>query len=445
MMSLFTFGSALPISTITVALPEIANDLGLSAKTLSWIPLIFLLASVILVLPCGRIADLYGRIRVFLTSIWFVIASATAIYFVQSDVALLALRFCQGAGAAVGFVLLVSIVSSAVEKQSRGKAFGVVASAMYFGLTAGPLIGGYLVTHLSWRWTFLAHMPFMVAALFIGYRYVDSEWRIAKGERFDWQGSLAYAAGVVLVTTGVLTLPNYTSTLAIVGGIMLLYGFVYLQRTSQHPLVNINLFKHNRIFAYSCLTSIFMYAANFSSLILVSLHLQYLRAMPADTTGWVLMISPLSTALVTPTAGIAADRFEPKYIVTIGISLTALGLFLLCAIQTTTDIAMIVIAMVSLGVGFALFAPVNAHAIMASVGDTDIATAAAAHASVRLIGQLVSMATVSLIFAIVIGQAQIAPENYPRLADALKYCFLLAGVICLPAYYYSLNRGRILS
>ena len=445
MVVIFTFGSALPISTINVALPEIANDLDMSARSISWVPLIFLLASVMLVLPCGRMADLVGRIRLFRLSLYLVIISAVLVALSPSTPILFVLRFIQGCAAAVGFVLVITIVSSAIEKASRGRAFGMIASAMYFGLTAGPLVAGYLTSYLSWRWTFVVHIPFMVVALYIALTKVDVEWRIAEGQAFDWQGTLIYSLGIALLTIGVISIPHLTSIAFIIFGLLILTAFRYQQKNHTHGLIKIELLSQNRSFLYSCLASMLMYAANFSSLILVSLFLQYLKNLPADITGWILMVNPLSTALVTPFAGRAADNFEPKIIASIGIALTAFGLTILALVNATTPMWLIVVSMLALGIGFAFFAPVNAHAIMASVDEKDFATGAGAHASVRLLGQLSSMAVVSMIFALVIGNVQIGPENLVNLAQALRYCFILGTAVCVPAYYFSINRGQVLS
>ena len=445
MVVIFTFGSALPISTINVALPEIADDLGMSAKSISWVPLIFLLASVMLVLPCGRLADVYGRIKLFKASIYLVFASAIAAALAPSASTLFIFRFLQGCAAAVGFVLVITIVSSAIEKSSRGRAFGMIASAMYFGLTAGPLIAGYLTTYLGWRWTFVVHIPFMFVALLIAHNKVQTEWQIAAHESFDWLGSVIYACGIGLATVGVLSIPSAQSTVLILTGIMVLFGFVRQQLHNPIALIKLELFARNRSFSYSCLASMLMYAANFSSLVLVSLYLQYLKDLPAEIAGWVLMINPLSTALVTPFAGRAADTFEPKVVASIGIALTAVGLVVLALVDESTAMGILIATMLSLGIGFAFFAPVNAHAIMGSVEEKDFATGAGAHASVRLLGQLGSMTVVSMIFALVIGQVQINPDTYPELARALRYCFALGALICLPAYYFSVNRGQILS
>ncbi|MEM7466384.1 MAG: MFS transporter [Pseudomonadota bacterium] len=445
MVTLFTFGSALPISTINVALPYIARELQISAAVINWVPLIFLLASVMLVLPCGQLAEIYGRIRLFKLSIWLVIASAIAISFSSTVPMLLVLRFAQGCAAAVGFVLLISIVSSAVAKETRGRAFGIIASAMYFGLTAGPLMAGYVTAYFSWRWTFLLHIPFMVLALLVGHLRVRSAWKANEDLTFDSLGALSYACGVLLLTLGILSIPARLSPPLILLGLIGLFYFARSQSRRQSPLINVNLFRQNRSFSYSCLASIFMYAANFSSLILASLYLQYLKEISVETTGWILMINPLFTALLTPIAGRSADKFEPRIVASFGITLTAIGLIILAVADANTQTSTIIFSMISLGFGFAFFAPVNAHAIMGSILEKEFSTGAAAHASVRLIGQLSSIAVVSMIFGITIGQAQITPETYPELSRALRYCFMLAAFACLPAYYFSINRGKILT
>lgn len=445
MVALFTFGSALPISTINVALPTLATDLRMGAATLSWVPLIFILASVIWVLPCGRLADIHGKIRLFRSSIWLVLLSAVCAALAPNTPWLLFFRFLQGSAAAMGFVLLVSIVSSAVAMSVRGKAMGAIASAMYLGLTAGPLMAGYVVSYLNWRWTFLLHLPFMLAALTIGYFNVHSEWQNARGQAFDWKGALLYAISVSLVTVGIVGLPDVSNLLLIIIGGALLYWFIDTQKNTRYPLIRIALFKSNKRFLYSCIASIFMYAANFSALVLVSLHLQYLKGISAEQAGLILMVNPLTSAIVTPVAGAASDRFEPRSVATIGVLLTALGLALLASFTALSSVLLTIFTMIMLGIGFGFFAPVNAHAIMGSIEEQDYATGAAAHASVRLIGQLSSMAIVSVTFAVVIGRVQIVPTTYDALQTAISYCFIVATILCGPAGYYSLNRGRILS
>ncbi len=169
------FASALLISTVNIALPAIASDLAIDATLLNWIPLIFLAASATFILPFARLADRLGRKRVFLAGIVGVIAVSILAAIAWSAEMLLAMRLLQGICAAGGFVTVISIASSALPIHVRGRGFGIIASTMYLGLTLGPLIGGFVVDHYGWLWSFLIQIPFSAFSLGIGWFRISDE------------------------------------------------------------------------------------------------------------------------------------------------------------------------------------------------------------------------------------------------------------------------------
>ena len=220
-------------------------------------------------------------------------------------------------------------------------------------------------------------------------------------------------------------------------------GFVVLEARLREPLFNVRLFQTHTIFAFSCAAAFLMYAATFSNVVLMSLYLQYLKSMSAQAAGLILLVQPLAIALTAPFAGRLSDRFEPRFVASLGIALTGIGLSMLAMIDADTPLDFIIPSLAVSGVGFALFAPVNANAVMSSVEPDHYGMAAGAHACLRVVGQMVSMIVVTLIFALVIGRVQITPHSYVELGTSIRLSFWVMVALCIPASYFSLNRGNI--
>lgn len=437
------FASALLISTVNVALPAIADDLAINASVLNWIPLIFLSASAAFILPFVRISDRLGRKRIFLLGAVGVTVASLFAALTESAAMLISMRFLQGVFAAGGFATLISIVSAALPISVRGRAFGILASLMYLGLTTGPVIGGVVVDHWGWRWTFVIQIPVSLYALWLGWLRIDEEWFGPLYAKFDYAGAIIYGAAITTLSCGVVYVPSFWGVGAVALGILLLVGFAALEARLPEPLFNVRLFQTHTTFAFSCASAFLMYAATFSNIVLMSLYLQYLKEMSAQAAGLVLITQPFAIAVTAPIAGRLSDRFEPRFVASVGIMLTVFGLAALATIKTDTSLDFIIMGLAASGLGFGLFAPVNANAVMSSVEPVHYGTAAGAHASLRVVGQMLSMIVVTLIFALVIGPVQITPGVYPELAQSIRMSFAVMVGLCLPAIYFSLNRGNI--
>ena len=437
------FASALLISTVNVALPAIAADLTIDATLLNWVPLIFLTASATFVLPFARLSDHFGRRRVFLMGIVGVSIASVCAALAESATMLIAMRFLQGICAAGGFVTVISIVSAALPIKVRGRAFGIIASLMYLGLTLGPVLGGFVVDHYGWRWTFVIQIPVSLYGLWIGWLRIDEEWLGPRYGSFDFAGAFISGAAIITLSCGVVYLPSLLGVAAMVASVAAIAGFVVLESRLREPLFNVRLFQTHTTFAFSCAAAFLMYAATFSNVVLMSLYLQYLKAMSAQAAGLVLLVQPLAIALTAPIAGRLSDKFEPRFVASVGIALTGIGLALLAVIDTVTGLNFIIPSLALSGVGFALFAPVNANAVMSSVEPAHYGMAAGAHACLRVVGQMLSMIVVTLIFALLIGRVQMTPASYAGLGESIRLSFWVMVLLCIPAAYFSLNRGNL--
>lgn len=437
------FGNALMLSSVTVALPAIARAFALDAVLLAWVPLIFLLTSAATVLAFGRLADMYGRKRVFVIGATGFALSSLLLACAPDAQTLIGLRALQGASAAMLYATQTAILTSVYPPQRRGHVLGLLAAAVYFGLTCGPLVGGWLVEQFGWRAAFVAHLPLTGLVFLVALPRVRGDWAAETRGRFDWRAALLYAVAIVCLMLGVAALPRRLGVVGIVGGIALILAFLRQQHSRPDPLLNVQLLLGNRVFGLSSLASLLMYTTTFSILVLISLYLQYLKGLAPTGAGLVMLAQPLMVALVSPAAGRLSDRLEPRFLASAGIGITALGLFLLSRVSQATPLSHIVTCLLLTGLGFGLFGSPNVSAIMGSVGRGELGQAGGTVATMRILGQLCSMGIVAVAFALTLGQVEITPATYPALARALELSFIAAAALCVPAALCSLARGRV--
>jgi predicted MFS family arabinose efflux permease len=183
-------------------------------------------------------------------------------------------------------------------------------------------------------------------------------------------------------------------------GVVALVVFVKWERKIKSPVFEVKLFIENRTFAFSCLAALINYSATFAVTFLLSLYLQYIKGLTPQAAGIVLMAQPIIMAVFSPLSGKLSDRIEPRVIASLGMALTMLGLILLAFVGNNTVLIFIIISLMILGFGFALFSSPNMNAIMGSVDQRYYGIASGSVGSMRLLGQMLSMGIATLIFAL---------------------------------------------
>ena len=444
MILLNAFATPVMLSAVNVAIPFIADDLSVNAVLLCWIPMAYLMASAMFVLIFGRIADMVGRKKIFLIGTTSVIVTSLIATLVDSGITLIAVRFLQGISAAMLYATQVAIISSIFPPAKRGYAIGLTVSAIYLGLTIGPLIGGYAVDLYGWRASFVVHLPLAIIALAIGILYVKDEWLSDKRGSFDLFGAILYMLSILILCFGVSYLPSVLSLILI---FFSLFGFIFFflfERKHIHPIFDTTLFFTNRVFTFSCLASLIIYTATFANVVQINLYLQYLKGFSATAAGMIVMCQPITMAIFSPIAGRLSDKFEPKYLSTVGMGITCCGLIMLSNLEIDSALNYLIFSLIIIGFGFSLFSPPNVNAIMGSVEKRFYGSATGAMATMRIVGQMFSMVLVTLIFALVIGSVDINQENYGALEDAIRIIFSISAILCIPGLYLSMARGNFI-
>ena len=436
------FMTPFDLSAVNIALPAIGTEFAMDAVSLSWVSTAYLLASAIFLVPVGRVADIYGRKKVFFLGISIFTATSLALAFAPSALALIVLRFVQGAGAALIYGTAVAILTSVTPLQERGKVIGIYTTAVYCGLSLGPFLGGILTGYIGWQSIFFINVPIGLFAIWLIATRLHGEWAECAGEPFDLGGSVLYGATIVCVMYGFSHLPDPGAFALVAAGTMLLAAFILWERRSESPVLNIRLLARNRVFAFANLAALINYSATFAVTFFLSLYLQYVRGFSPQYAGLILVVQPVVMALLSPAAGRLADRADPGRIASAGMVLSVFALILLATTNGATPLAFIIASLVIMGIGLALFSSPNTTAIMGSVDRKFYGVASGTLGTMRLVGQTLSMGGAVIILAVTLGRATITPALFPVFLHGMQLAFLAFAVLCMIGVLFSLVRVR---
>jgi EmrB/QacA subfamily drug resistance transporter len=440
--ALSTFLVGFTGSSINIALPSIGRELKMDAVLLGWVATSYILASATLLLPFGRLADIHGRKRIFIYGIITYTIASLLLSFVPSASALISLRVVQGVGSAMIFSTGIAIVTSVFPAGERGKALGITAAMTYLGLSLGPVLGGILTQYFGWRSIFLAMVPLGAITVALLLAKVKGEWAEARGEKFDFIGTTSYSLSLIAIIYGFSLLPASLGIWLTAAGAAGIFAFVRQEVKIAHPLVDINLFRKNRVFAFSNLAQLFSYSAAFAVGFLMSLYLQYIKGLSPQSAGLILVVMPAVQAGFSPFAGRLSDRIEPRILASTGMGLITVGLALFTSLHESTTLGFIMGGLITIGLGFGFFASPNTNAIMSSVRERRYGVASAILATMRQIGMMFSMGIAMLLFSLYIGRVEITAPYYPLFLKSTRIAFTIFTALCSAGIAASLARGK---
>ncbi len=430
-------------SSVAIALPTIGRELSMSAISLGWVSTAYLLAAAIFLVPLGRIADIYGRKKIFTIGVGtYAVASALSALSTSAAM-LISVQILQGIGASMIFGTGVAIVTSVFPPSERGRALGINVAAVYIGLSLGPFLGGVLTQYLGWRSIFWLNILLCLLIIILLFWRLKGEWAEARGEKFDAPGAVIYSLTVIAIMYGFTRLPDIVGVVLIAAGAGGLVGFIFWEMRVKSPVLDIGLFRHNTVFALSNVAALINYSATFAVSFLLSLYLQYIKGFNPEHAGLVLISAPVMQAIFSPAAGRLSDKVEPRIVSSAGMGLTAIGLVFFIFLGSNTNLWYIVAGLLVIGIGFAFFSSPNTNAVMSCVDRKSYGVASATLATMRQIGMTFSMGMVMFIFGMYIGHVQITPEYYPAFITSVNTAFIIFAILCFGGIFASLARGRV--
>ena len=430
-------------SSVTVALPTIGREFAMGPVLLGWISTTFLLVITPFTIPFGRLGDIHGRKKMFMRGLFGLLIASLLISVSNSGRMVIFCRALQGFASAMITTSVIPMLVSVVPSREQGRVLGIATASTYFGLSVGPFIGGLITHYLGWRFIFWFHIILCLMLIAMTHFMLKGDSTRAVGEKFDLWGSVILGCGLVMTMYGFSSLPSLQSVILIALGIVDLVFFVFFERKTDHPIVDINLFRHNRVFAFSNLAALIIYTATFAIGFLMSLYLQKVKALTPQATGLILVAQPILQAVFSPMSGRLSDRMEPRLLATWGMALSLLGLIMLFFLGPATPLFYIVICLMLFGVGFALFSSPNINALMSSVDRQVYGVANATLSTMRHIGMTFSMGIVMVAMSLMMGNAEITPDNPGQFIASMRIALVIFALMCFGGIFASQARGNI--
>ncbi len=463
--------AALDQTIVATALPTIVGELG-GLDHLSWVVTAYLLTSTITVPLFGKVGDLLGRKIVFQAAIVIFVTGSILCGLSQNMAMLILFRAIQGIGGGGLIALAQAIIGDIVSPRERGRYQGYLGAVFAFASVVGPLLGGFFVDHLSWRWVFYVNVPVGAVALVITSVVLDLPFRRVH-HRIDYVGAALVAAGatcLLLVTVwGGVEFPWGSATIVglAIAGVVLLVLFFVQEGRAEEPIIPLRLWS-NRVFTVASGLESLVGFAMFGAIIFLPLWLQTVGRASAQDSG--VLILPLMAGLMT--SSILSGRQITKtgrykiYPVT-GTATIAVGLFLLSTMGVGTSGLVSSAYMIVLGLGLGMIIQVMVLAVQNSVEHRDLGTATATETFVRSMGGAFGVAVFGAILnnrlahelalllpasgsSVNVGTLagspaaikQLPPSTYDAvihaLANSLHTVFLLAAPLALAAFALAL-------
>ena len=297
-----TFMASLDTSVVNVAMPVIQNKFQVTISMVEWVVIAYLLVISSLLLTFGRLSDLYGHKKIYVSGFMIFTIGSFFCGISSSILMLIACRVIQAVGAGMMFSSGPAIITDAVSAENRGKAFSVSAIAVSVALCVGPVIGGVLLTFAGWQSIFFINIPIGVIGTFLALRNIPVDTRKTTVP-FDKVGSaLIFVALILILLPLDIVGESKQNPLLFLGmllaGVFTLVAFVFVEKNTKHPMLNINLFRI-RVFTAGSIAAACNFMAQFIMVFLAPFYLEKLRMFTPATAGLLFIPMPLTTMVIS--------------------------------------------------------------------------------------------------------------------------------------------------
>jgi EmrB/QacA subfamily drug resistance transporter len=417
-------------TVVNVALPSIQEDLGVDLSELEWIVTGYALTFASLMLIGGKLADAYGRRRLFVTGIVVFTVASLLCGLAGTGEQLIAARVLQGAGAALMNPATLSIIAATFPPRQRGTAIGIWAGVSALALAIGPLVGGLLTEHLNWNWIFFVNVPFGILGVAASFLLID-ESRDASHERLDLPGLATSALALFALTYGLIEANTYgwASTRIVASFVVALaagVAFVLLERHQRAPMLDLALFR-NRTYVGANLVVLLVALAMFGVFFFVSLYMQNVLGYSAVEAGAAFLPMTLLIIVVAPIAGRLSDRVGSRWLMVCGMLLVAGQLLLFSQLTVDATFADLLPALVLGGFGMAMTMTPSSAAAIRAVPVEKAGVGSAVLNACRQVGGSIGVALMGAIMAAAAGGVA-TPESFMK---GFERALLTAAAIAL--------------
>ena len=456
--------AAIDTTIVLLALPNMLQDLHSDLVKMTWVIMAYILVSTVLQLTFGRMADMFGRVRMY--NLGFVVFTVGSVLcgVAPSDTFLIAARVVQGIGGAMLTANSMAIITEVFPTEQRGQAMGMNAVTWGAGSVLGPVLGGFILAITSWRWIFLINLPIGIIGTLSAYFLLHDIEPKPHHERFDLFGAFSFCVGLVTLLLGVTSSigagwlsPSVLGMLAV--AVIALASFIIWENRSAQPMLDLHLFT-NIHYTFSVLAATFQSLANFAVNFLIIFYLQGVRGYNPLIAALLILPLPVLTSVIGPLGGRWADRdrFHGATPATAGLILQVISLVILTFLAPDTPYLVLALALGLMGIGSAIFWSPNTSSTMGAAPRNRLGVAAATLNTMRNIGMVCSFALAlavaaaampaTLVNEVFLGTVGHLPEGIASaFTSAMSRAFIASAVICLLALFFSIVRqnNRVVS
>jgi EmrB/QacA subfamily drug resistance transporter len=358
--------TAVDTTIVVLALPALERDLHIALASVIWVIIGYLLVITLLATQVGRLGDMFGRVRMYEAGFLLFIAGSALCALSWNEASIIGFRLLQGVGGAFVTANSGAVIADLFPVHQRGKAYGYNAVGWSMGAVVGIVLGGAIVTYLSWRWIFWINVPIGLAAVLLAFRVLH-EGSERRSHRLDPAGMLTLGLGLfgVLWAMTRLATNSFDASVAgyLVGGVVLIGAFVWIEAAQREPMVHLSLFKVPTM-TPSLLASLFQGLGNFAVLFLVIMYLQGPRGLSPIHASLLLVPGYVIGGTLGPVSGRLADKVGPVIPATAGLAVQVVALLVYAHLGLTSGLWLVVVASIVNGIGGSFFFPANSAAVM---------------------------------------------------------------------------------
>lgn len=455
--TLGAFLSILNSSTLVVALPVIARELKAPPGIIVWILMVYMLSITVFVPTIGRITDIIGRKKLYVVGFALFTFSSLLCGLAQNGGGLIIARFLQSLGGSLILANSTTIVADAFPSWQLGRALGINGMVISAGAVIGPVIGGLLTT-INWRWVFFFNLPFGTIGTIWAAIQLKEVVKLPKNQRLDWLGTILFTSGFAIIllalTIGFTT--GWSASMIIlylIFGFLLLFAFIVVENRSNQPMLDLSLFRR-RLLAAAYTSNFLNGVARGAVTFLMVFFFQIVRNIDPLQAGILMIPFAAAMMIVAPISGFLSDSYGSRELSSLGLAISAAGLFGLTRLQVDTNIGIIMVYMIVMGVGSGLFFSPNTNAIMSAVAPERRGIAAGIRTMMNNAGSVVSIALSLAMTASCMSQEALeglftgtgfASQGIVTVEfiTGLHHTFMFSFIISLIATIIALMRGSI--
>ena len=425
-----TFMTALDGSVVNIILPVLREAFNSNVATIEWVVTVYLLVLSGLLLTFGRLGDLRGHKSIYIWGFGIFIVSSALCGTAWSPVWLVIFRSLQAIGGAMLASNSPAIVTGNFPAEQRGRAFGLISTMTYLGLTVGPSLGGWLTHVFGWRTVFYINVPVGAMAFILSMAFIPNDSPTETHQKFDLPGAMTFLAGLTLLMLGLNKgadwgWSSFSVLGPLVGALILAMIFILIEQHSPAPMLDLSLF-NIPLFSASTANAVLNYICVFSITFLMPFYLIQGQGLNPAQAGLLLTVQPVMMAITAPISGALSDRVGSRLPGMLGMGLLAVGLFLLSRLGPETELWLVILGLVVAGAGTGTFISPNTSALMGAAPRSRQGVASGVLATARNFGMVLGIGLAGAIFT-----THLAQNTADSFYEGIKLGFLVATGIAV--------------